>query len=279
MTQYVRRLMDDKKAEEKLIKNTEVLKDKTFEDVVLDNFKPYKNKTKESLARLFDIKIPEKDDKASSFQIARKMLNVKGNIQDTEEFQKAGISVKIVTIKKGTENTTEGFKLTIPDNMIIDPKVLVKEEWDESILNNYLSEAQFLLVVFEKDRNKVTFKGAKFWRLPYEDLEGCVKETWLNTKEIFSQGVELTYTITKAGTRIENNLPAGAETKCLHVRPSADRASYYNDGRNAIKLPAKSKWFNRPEELADTTHTDYYMTKQAWWFNSKYMYQQVKDLI
>lgn len=278
MTQYVRRIMDDEKAEEKVIKNTEALKNRTFEDIVLENFIPYINQSKKSLGELFNINIPLKNDKASSVQMANKMLNVRGDIQDTEEFKKAGISVKIVTVVKNKERTTEHFKLTIPNNTIVDPKELVKENWDESILYSYLSETQFLLVVFEKDDDDVIFKGAKFWRLPYEDLEGCVKETWLETKKVFSQGVELTYNETKSSYRINNNLPNASQTKCLHMRPSAKNSSYYNDGKNAIKLPTKSKWFNRPNNMAQTILTDDYMTKQAWWFNHKYMYKQVRDL-
>src|SRR5699024_12614849 len=99
-------------------------------------------------------------------------------------------------------------------------------------------------------------------------------------KSILKYVVKLTYNkykktlkITGKVYYIENNLPKMSDTPILHIRSSSKHACYYNNDSLAMELPAKSKWFNRPAYLQDTL-TDFYMTKQAWWLNSDYMYKQ-----
>src|SRR5699024_6207574 len=80
-----------------------------------------------------------------------------------------------------------------PDYPEFSPLDLVQETWETSTLKEFLSSIQFLFVVFEKDNDTTFFKGAKFWRLPYNDLENEVRKTWEETKNVFKNGVELTY--------------------------------------------------------------------------------------
>src|SRR5699024_266985 len=262
MSQVARRIMGDQEKDEKVIQDDTELEKKTFEEVVLEKFQPFIGQSKNELAEYFDVDIPKRNDKASSAILAKKMLNLEGDIQNTEEFKKAGISVKIITVNSGKKRTTEGFKLTIPENTNLNPKDIVVESWKESILREYLSSYQFLLVIYEKTKEETTFKGAKFWRIPYEDLETEVKETWKATKKIFEEGVTLTYKeYSKPTSRgrtyyVENNLPSASSGTILHVRPSAKHACYYNDKKHAMQLPSKSKWIGRPEELSQTELTD-----------------------
>src|SRR5699024_2600543 len=117
MTQLARRAMGEEDSNrENIIKDYDALKEKSFETIILDNYKPYIGKTKEELAKLFNVDILNENDKASSAKLARKMLNVEKNIEDTEEFKKANIAVKILTIESNKKKATEHFKITIPDN-------------------------------------------------------------------------------------------------------------------------------------------------------------------
>lgn len=284
MSQVARRILGDKEKDEKIIQNDAQLEEKSFEEIVLEQFQPFIGQSKVELAEHFGVDIPKRNDKASSAILARKMLNLEGDIENTEEFKKAGISVKIITVNSGSERTTEGFKLTIPDNTNLDPNEIVAESWEESTLREYLSSYQFLLVVYENTEIGTIFKGAKFWRIPYEDLETEVKDTWKKTKKIFEEGVTLTYkkytkpTSTGRTYYVENNLPGASSGAILHVRPSARQACYNNDKQLAMQLPSKSIWIDRPEELSHSELTDYFMTKQAWWLNPTYMFSQVKNL-
>src|SRR5699024_4707617 len=103
---------------ESVIKDIEQLKVKTFEEIIIDNFSPFVNMSKTELAERFNVLIPKRNDKASAPILAKKMLNLKTDIQKTDEFRKAGISVKVVTVNSNQlekpytdRKTTEGFKL------------------------------------------------------------------------------------------------------------------------------------------------------------------------
>src|SRR5699024_9440125 len=95
MTQFIRRMLNEQEEVEKVVNDVNLLKEKSFEDIIFENFEPYIGYSKIYLGNLLNVHIPDYNDKASSAQLARKMLNLKNDIQDTDEFQKAGISLKI----------------------------------------------------------------------------------------------------------------------------------------------------------------------------------------
>ena len=179
--------------QEHVIKDLSELKHKTFEQIILDKFKPFYNTDKKVLAKKFGVKIKKKNDKASSRLIAQKMLNLKGDIQETDEFKKAGIAVKTVTVKsnqreKASENriTTEGFKLESDVRLIKD---ITNLNWEDTRVYDYLSTTKFLLVVYEETPAGEIFKGTKFWYMPENELMGPVKRTWETIKQTLINGV------------------------------------------------------------------------------------------
>lgn len=309
---YMSVLIKEKMGEkfEKAIHNVNLLEEKTFEEIICEAYKPLIGKTKLELGEMLGVEIREKDDKASSSILAKKMLNLQGDIANTEEFQKAGIEVKVVTVarnKKGILNnkTTEGFKL----KNYFDPLEVYKQTFEESIVYDYLSSSRFLLVIWEKTSEDVIFRGVKFWSIPYEDLEVSIRECYSQTQKVLKEGVVLTYKPRKKPTKkgklyeVENNLPGVKNKLILHVRPDAQYAQYSapsnrwngefkKDGsrkikffNNAMELPVDAKWINRPkdcigpninEELNDNLENKW-MTKQAFWLNNDYMYNQIKE--
>src|SRR5699024_5469036 len=129
------------------MKEVERLKVKTFEEIIIELFDPFINLSKFKLGNIFNVDIPKKNDKASAPILARKMLNLRTNVEDTEEFRKAGISMKVVTVRSNQMNnpyhkrkTTEPFKL----QNFFDFQEIVKEDWEESDLYEYLSSVRFL---------------------------------------------------------------------------------------------------------------------------------------
>lgn len=263
---------------ESIIKDVEQLKEKTFEEIIIEQFKPFIGMHKKELGKRFNVNVPKKNDKASTPVLARKMLNLKMDIQDTDEFRKAGIAVKVVTVNSNQLNkplnkrkTTEGFKLQNDFNF----EEVIKTDWEDTDLYEYLSFSQFLLVIFEETPGEEVFKGVKFWGMPSQDLNGLVYETWKNTINILKEGVKLKYVTqnTEKGYRIENNLPAMSDDTILHVRPTPSKSSYKNNN-NSHRLPTQSIWVNRPTNMKHIL-TDYYMTKQAFWLNPTYMYKQI----
>ena len=59
MTQFARRLMGDKTSEI-IFKDINELKEKSFEEIIVDRFSPFIGKTKRELASQFDVTIKEK---------------------------------------------------------------------------------------------------------------------------------------------------------------------------------------------------------------------------
>lgn len=272
--------------QEHIIKDLSELKHKTFEQIILDQFKPFYNMDKKVLAEKFGVRIKKENDKASSRLIAKKMFNLKGDLEETEEFKKAGIAVKTITVKsnqrkKASENrlTTQGFKLQSDVSFIKDISNL---DWEDTRVYDYLSTTKFLLVVYEETPEGEIFKGAKFWYMPEDELMGTVKKTWDTIKQTLINGVELTFKCVKEsasnkkGYKIENNLPSQVSgPQILHIRPSADESDYH-ESKNSDWLPCPAIWKNRPEDMKDIL-TDNYMVKQALWLNKNYMYHQVKE--
>ncbi|WP_433595415.1 MutH/Sau3AI family endonuclease [Lysinibacillus xylanilyticus] len=272
--------------QEHIIKDLSELKHKTFEQIILNQFEPFYNMDKKVLAEKFGVKIKKNNDKASSRLIAQKMFNLKGDLEETDEFKKAGIAVKTVTVKsnqreKASESrlTTEGFKLESDVSFIKDISSL---DWEDTRVYDYLSTTKFLLVVYEETPEGEIFKGVKFWYMPENELMGTVKKTWETIKQTLIEGVKLTFkpveksASNQNGYKIENNLPSQVSgPQILHIRPSAAKSDYHKS-KNSDRLPSPAIWKNRPEDMSDIL-TDNYMVKQAFWLNKNYMYQQVKE--
>lgn len=259
---------------EHIIKNINQLKKYSLEEIIIQKFQPYFGKTKTELAQILNINIPEKDDKASTALIAKRILNLNTDIQNTDEFLKSGLIMKTIVANSKKHSIKENFKLfTVNFQDIID------NNWEDSEFRDFLLSHRFMLVIYDQTDTDMIFKGIKFWNVPYTDIEEVAREMWLMLKNIISQGVTLTYTPanTKKGYIIKNNLPSIKDNSMAHIRPNARKSSYRNDN-NTVKMPYKHQWINRPDHLIDEL-SDEYMTKQAYWLNAQYMYKQIKDIL
>ncbi|KRN32391.1 hypothetical protein [Weissella halotolerans] len=256
----------------------------TVEQSVMGLFRPYVGLYRSELCRQFKVSIPEKNPKAVNSTLARKMLRLNTDIQNSAEFQKANIAVKVLTVKSdnvGSVNTHhQRTKGSLKIQNYFDFGKILNETWEESDLRTYLFDTKFLLVLFEDTGDDQIFKGAKFWQVPLEDLDGPIKYVWERTRHILREGVTLSYIPynNANGYRILNNLPAASDHNVLHVRPDAKKSSYKVGDVNSLPLPAPVKWKNRPKHLINELSNNW-MTKQAFWLNPDYMYQQVADLM
>lgn len=81
----------------------------------------------------------------------------------------------------------------------------------------------------------------------------------------------------------ENNFPKSNFNKVAHVRNKAGESEYFGENGNSVRLkkPAEVITLKEiPEELKNVPiPIGEYMTKQCFWFNKKYMKQQIKDFI
>jgi len=257
-----------KEQSESIITNPIDIKEKSLEDIIVEKFNKYKGHTQYELMRLFNINSNCKPN-ARNPEIVKGILGLKNDAEQAQEIQKANIKIKTIVVNKGATTNKEEFK-------IMDYKIgeVVNETWENSELKEFLEDTKFLLVVFESENNIQTFKGVKFWKMPSEDIQSKAKFVWEDTINKLQSGIEITYKPNKRTTNLINS----SEEFALFSKVSASKSSYRENTPNSDRLPSPAKWVDRPDELKEEFQ-DYYITKQAWWLNKKYMFEIIKELL
>jgi len=249
MSYLVNEYLFGNKQSERIVKSNTELTNKTFEDVLLDAVKPYIGKTQKELVNVFNIT----ESKQTNASIIKQIFKLNGNIEKTEEFQKANIIPKTVRIE------TDG---SIREHMSFPTfkfKEIINQYFEESDFGYTLTTGKFMFIVFQKvdlSEESSIFKGIKFWNMPYEDIIEA-QRCWESTKEIVSNGVILN----PSPKGFTNNLPGAKDNRVSHVRPHASK-SYYKFGSSYEKGNPSDG-----DELPDGR----WMTKQCFWLNKEYI--------
>lgn len=255
-------------------------KDKEFDDILLETLKKYLGRTVESLKKEFPNYRNGYSDKND---IIKQIYKSDCDLEETDEFQKANYKLRTITVdEKGTPTQDMSFSA-------FDFEALLKEKnWTESIVYDEMVDSKFLLVIFSKNaEGKEILNNALIWYIPKKD-ENKVKEVWKETRRIIKSGIKLKQILShnKEGKLIfayENNFPKSNYNKVAHVRNKAGESEYFCKNGNSVKLkkPAEVITLNNiPKELKNVPiPTGKYMTKQCFWFNKKYMKQQIKNFI
>lgn len=241
-----------------LITDSKVLEEKSFADILVDRLSVYYGKTEQSLYAEFEVSKNDRD-RGSICHLVYAMLGIKN--KKVDEFEKAGIDVKTITLHKNKSKNQQYRLLDFKFDTIIN------EEWETSELYNLLATTKTLFLVFHEVDGVTTFKGCQLWNIPQEDLE-CVEIGWKNAQQIIKDGVILE----KCGNKVKNNIPGIADNRCFHIRPHASQSYFvFEDGTTFGK--------------GSLTDTDILpdgrrMTKQAYWLNLSYMLTQLRpDLL
>lgn len=240
---------------EKIITDSDSLKSKSFEDIIIERIGNYAGKTDKQLCEMFSRAY--NNNKAQWIDLAYRMLGIKGN--QAEEFVKANIAVKAIRLE---ENGKMRENMSFPPFKFME---LIGQDWEESDICRYFSETKFLFVVYKKLQNEYVLQGARVWNMPVKDLEGDVRLGWLAIQERIREGI--TFTISASGT-ISNNLPGKKDNRIIHIRPHATKAAYRlhngilrgNVERDANPLP-DGQW----------------MTTQSFWINNDYIMEQLDE--
>ena len=215
-----------------------------FESYVINMINLHRDKSVSELCMQYDIDASKKPKNLEAL-LAYKMLGIKGN--KAEEFVKANIVVKIIRIGN---NDKIKEHMSFPTFQF---KELIKETWEDSTFGNYLRDTRFFFVVFKADsKGEFRVRGGQFWNIPYDDLEGDVKDVWEETKRVILDGIEIKE---ENGKRL-NNFPKQKDHWVSHVRPHARNAE------DTYDLPDGRKY-----------------TKQCFWLNNSYIYSQLDDAL
>ena len=180
----------------------------------------------------------------NSILISR-MFNVKINLRETEEFQKANIIPKTVRIE---ENGSIKESISFPAFKFTE---IINQNWETCYLKKELETTKYMFFVFKKDKDDYIFKGIKLWNMPQIDIETSVMDMWKKTYNTIKSGNIVRYI--KDGKRKTNFVGISKNDVC-HVRPHA------RDAKDTFKLPVKDQL---------TGVTEY--TKQCFWINSNYI--------
>lgn len=281
---YMTKLFNERMLNEKeishILSGVELPKGKEFDDILIDALKPYFGRTVDSLKEEFPNYRNGYSDKND---IIKQIYKSESELEETDEFQKANYKLRTLTVdERGMPTQDMSFSA-------FDFDALVKEKnWSDSIVYDEMVDSKFLLVIFSKNaEGKEILNNALIWYIPKKD-EAKVKEVWKETRSVIKNGIVLQQKLLhdKNGRLIfayENNFPKSSFNNVAHVRNKAGESEYFCENSNSVKLkkPAEVIVLKEiPEELKNVPiPTGKYMTKQCFWFNKKYMKQQIKDYI
>ena len=218
---------------EKLVHNIEELKEKNFEEIVTDKISPFYGRTDVEIAQELGISTK---DKGFRNKIIAKILDIKGNVNDSEEFQKANITLKAIRVEK-SGNIKESMSFPT-----IDFHKMMNDEWEDSEFYNCIGTSKFMFAIFNKDGANYRLKEVKFWNMPVEDIDEA-KIVWEHTKELIINDKAIIGG--RHGFSVEN-FPKSSENEVSHVRPHDANLS-----KGRITLPNGTKianycfWLNR----------------------------------
>ena len=250
------------------------LKTKSISEIIQDRLNKYVNWNEVRIANELDLEINKKN-KSYEAIIVKHMLGV-NNLEDEkiDEFQKAGINVKVVKFKKRGKSN-ENIRLEDINFINLDKEPFdneIKDEegnntgWEASRLYEILGNKKYLFAVFWEDEGGTTFKGCQLWAMPDDDLE-VVKASWIKLKTIIREGVKFEVN----GNIVNNNLIKSSDNGIFHVRPHAANSFYkFIDG---------TEIGNGNINDTDLLPSGDRMTRQAYWLNRSYIDSQLNDTL
>ena len=246
MTQLVRKFIGNYSDVEKVLKDTQF----SFEEYVNNVINKYKGKSQKELMKELNI---DSNAKNINSLLINKMFNVRSNLAETEEFQKANIIPKTIRIE---ENGRIKESISFPAFKYTD---IVNQDWKTCDLREELETTKYMFFVFKKVNNEYIFKGIKLWNMPELDIETSVMEMWKATYNTIKSG-NIVKSITN-GKR-KTNFVGLSDNEVCHVRPHG------RNSKDVYPLPVKDK----------LTGASCY-TKHCFWINNNYLKEILKNFM
>ena len=224
---------------------------KSFTGIISEKIMQYKGKAESELYQEFEVN-PKAKGKNST--LIRKMLGLTGDLDKTQEFQKANLSLRVIRVDKNGQPKEDS-----PFKTYKFKELAGNEEWEESEPYVEICNKRFLFVIFkETEKNIFVLDRIKFWGLP-DRLIDEVKRVWIETKDIINNGVQLTQT----SRGISTNFPQSKVNKVVFTKLHAQN-TYYEIEPNVFVGKGK---LSDTDELPDGRH----ITKHSFWFPKKFL--------
>ena len=222
------------------ITTTDKLTRQSFDEIILQRFTPYIRQYYKTIAENLNIDISN-NPKNKFAMIANAIVasNKCSNVNRSEEFLKAGLTMKTIRIQ-AKMNIKEAMSFENIDYM----EVAECDNWFESRLYELFS-SRFLFVIFREQnegRNDYVLDDTFFWTMPQNDLEDAEKYWNHIRKNVI------------AGKISDEYWWKAKDKRKFHVRPKARKAvelAPTPDGKGAKKF---CYWFNNDyvREIVET---------------------------
>lgn len=216
-------------AKSELVSTNALLK-KSFDDILLNRFRPFLDMPFEKIANRKKVDISN-NPKNKFAMVANAIVSSAkcANVNRSEEFLKAGLTMKTIRVQ-ANGIIKEAMSFENIDYI----EVAECEEWFESRLYELFS-SRFMFVIFREQtsgKEDYMLDDVFFWTMSQNDLE-CAEVYWNHIKDNIL-----------AGHISDDYWWKGADKKKFHVRPKAQKATDLAptpDGKGAKKY---CYWFN-----------------------------------
>ncbi|OFI48030.1 DNA mismatch repair protein MutH [Floricoccus penangensis] len=230
---------------------------KPFTEIVSNKILAYKGMKDFDLYKKFDI---NPNAKGKNSLLIRKILGLTGDVDKTQEFQKANMNLRVIRVdKNGLPKEDSPFK-NYNFNELANNDV-----WEESHVYQEIYNKRFLFVVFrEQDKNIYKLEKIKFWGFPERQLDEITR-VWQETRDIINNGVILK----ENNGRVITSFPQSKVNSVLFTKIHATN-SYYELSPN--EFVGKGK-------LSDTTELPdgRRITKHSFWLTKKYLKEVLEN--
>ena len=228
---------------------------KTFTQLIEEKILKYEGWKTEDLYNAFDV---PRRSKSRNNLLIRKMIGLTGDLENTQEFQKANMNLRVIIVnKEGLPSQDSPFKVY---NFI---ELAKNDNWEESHVFQEVCDKRYMFVVFkEGEKGEYVLSQVKFWGFP-ERLVDEAKRVWNETRTIINEEVQLTQT--KKG--VSTNFPQSKVNKFLFTKIHASN-SYYEIEKNVFVGKGKLSDTN---PLPDGRR----ITKHSFWIPKKFL----KDIL
>lgn len=254
-------------SKESLIKDLNLIKNYSIEEIIEQMFSPYVDRTLTEIDEMIGESLNRKNNKQLMRSYTSRMLSIaESNYDHIEEFEKANIEIKTITLE-ANGNLKESMSFPTMDFIKV-----ANEEWETSELKEFFETTKFLFVVYQKIEDSPkerVFKGSFLWNMPVYDIDTYIKKVWTDMNEVLNNAIE----IKVKNNRVYNNFPKQAENKVSHVRPHASL-------RTTTKPLPKRTQIEEAENDGSVELSIYYddhrYTAMCFWLNRTYILELIE---
>ena len=224
---------------------------KTFTEIISERILEFKGMSEAELYEKFSINSKAKGKNST---LIRTMLGLTGDLDKTQEFQKANMNLRVIRVdKNGLPKEDSPFK-----NYNF-KELATNDDWEESHPYQEICNKRFMFVIFKEVAPKLfVLDRVKFWGFP-DRLETEVKRVWQETRQILVGGVKLN----QNGNKISTNFPQSKINKIIFTKIHAQNTLYELKSGEFV---GKGK-LSDTDELPDGRH----ITKHSFWIPKKFL--------